>query len=168
MKVEQSSPAPKKRPRQEEPEKAETPEKQEEPEKAENKEEKRKPEKAESKEKPEALKKVSDGKDDKPARAPKKGNLPPPKGCVEGCSHPSDEGSQGRQTWFEKCLGEGKPSWLTASQKRILLPCVPFGSCCEQESCSQRKPGKAPREGNHHQRVDDCLPGWSLARSRSC
>ena len=77
VKVEQSSPAPKKRPREEEPEKAETPEKQEEPEKAENKEEKRKPEKAESKEKPEALKKVSDGKDDEPARAPKKGNLPP-------------------------------------------------------------------------------------------
>ena len=110
VKVEQRSPAPKKRPREEEPEKAETPEKQEEPGGAENKEEKRKPEKAESKEKPEALKKVNDGKNDKPARAPKKGNLPPPGKDVWKDVH----------TQVMKLAKESKPglrnAWEKASQ----------------------------------------------------
>ena len=110
VKLEQSSPALQKRPREEEPEKAENKEEQEKPEKAESKEGKEKPEKAESQEKPEDPKKVSDDKDKKPAKATKKGTLPPPGKDVWKDVH----------TQVMKLAKEGKPglrnAWEKASQ----------------------------------------------------
>lgn len=69
-----------------------------------------------------------------------------------------------RQACLKKFIGEDKPSWLTTNQARILLlPCVSFGRKCEK-GCSRRNLGNAPRQGNHHQRVDDCLQDWGFAR----
>lgn len=116
VKVELSSPAPKKRKKEKESEKAETPEKPEKvetpkkPEKAEKKTTKEKPEKVESKEKSEDKNKASDGKVVKPAKALKQGQLPAP----------------GKEVWKDvhtqvmKLARDGKPAlrnaWEKASQ----------------------------------------------------